>query len=297
MSFDRANAKIVEWADDQGMFKRAESPALRVISLGAGVQSTTMALMAAHGEIGPMPDCAIFADTGWEPQYVYDHLDWLMSDNVLPFPVHVVSNGNIRDDLLGDNQSKRKAYVPVFIKNPDGTSGMGKRQCTFDYKITPINWKIRDLLGVGRRGRIAKQSVELWIGISTDEAARMKPAKQQWLSHHWPLIDSGMSRQDCLRWVEKNAYPLPPKSSCIGCPFHNDAAWREIKDNHPEEWADAIEVDRRIRLGSTKDGRLLKGEEYLHASLKPLDEVDLDTAEDRGQLNFFVNECEGMCGV
>lgn len=51
----------------------------RVISLGAGVQSTTMALMAAHGEIGPMPDCAIFADTQDEPPEVYDHLAWLMS--------------------------------------------------------------------------------------------------------------------------------------------------------------------------------------------------------------------------
>ena len=40
---------------------------LRVHSLGAGVQSTTLTLMAAHGEIGPMPDGAIFADTGWEP--------------------------------------------------------------------------------------------------------------------------------------------------------------------------------------------------------------------------------------
>ena len=47
---------------------------LTIISLGAGVQSTTMALMAAHGEITPMPDCAIFADTGWEPKAVYDHL-------------------------------------------------------------------------------------------------------------------------------------------------------------------------------------------------------------------------------
>ena len=37
---------------------------LRIISLGAGVQSTTMALMAAHGEITPMPHCAIFALTG-----------------------------------------------------------------------------------------------------------------------------------------------------------------------------------------------------------------------------------------
>lgn len=43
---------------------------LRVLSLGAGVQSTTLAFMAAHGEIGPMPDCAIFADTHWEPKAV-----------------------------------------------------------------------------------------------------------------------------------------------------------------------------------------------------------------------------------
>ncbi len=41
---------------------------LRIISLGAGVQSTTLALMATRGEIGPMPSCAIFADTGDEPE-------------------------------------------------------------------------------------------------------------------------------------------------------------------------------------------------------------------------------------
>lgn len=60
------------------------------LSLGAGVQSTTMALMAAHGELGPMPDCAILPILGWEPKAVYEHLDWLMSANVLPFPVPLV---------------------------------------------------------------------------------------------------------------------------------------------------------------------------------------------------------------
>lgn len=73
---------------------------LRALSLGAGVQSTTMALTAAHGEIGPMPTCAIFADTCWELKAVYDHFEWLMSGNVLPFPVHIVSAGIIRDQLI-----------------------------------------------------------------------------------------------------------------------------------------------------------------------------------------------------
>ncbi|MDD3836681.1 MAG: hypothetical protein PHG43_02460, partial [Phenylobacterium sp.] len=80
---------------------------LRVLSLGAGVQSTTLALMAAHGEVGPMPDCAIFADTGWEPRAVREHLAWLMSPNVLPFPVHVVSAGDIHADLLRAGSGER----------------------------------------------------------------------------------------------------------------------------------------------------------------------------------------------
>ncbi len=62
---------------------------LRALSPCAGVQSTTMALMAAHGEIAPMPDCAIFADTGWEPKAVYEHLESLASPSVLTFPVHM----------------------------------------------------------------------------------------------------------------------------------------------------------------------------------------------------------------
>ncbi|WP_246680049.1 hypothetical protein [Mesorhizobium sp. B2-4-1] len=79
--------------------RRAFPIRLRALSLGASVQSTTLALMAAHGEIGPMLDCAIFADTGWEPQAVYDHLARLVSPKVLPFPVHIVSDDNIREQL------------------------------------------------------------------------------------------------------------------------------------------------------------------------------------------------------
>ena len=97
---------------------------LRVLSLGAGVQSTTLALMAAHGEIGPMPDCAIFADTGWEPKAVYEHLAWLRSPNVLPFPVHIVSAGNLRADIVAGAQGERWASIPAFTRNvtPAGTA-------------------------------------------------------------------------------------------------------------------------------------------------------------------------------
>lgn len=49
---------------------------VHILSLGAGVQSSTLALMAAAGEITPMPQAAIFADTQAEPASVYKWLDW-----------------------------------------------------------------------------------------------------------------------------------------------------------------------------------------------------------------------------
>lgn len=57
-----------------------------------------MALMAAHGEITPMPDCAIFADTGAEPRRVYEWLEQLI--RLLPFQVHRVGPGDLRETIF-----------------------------------------------------------------------------------------------------------------------------------------------------------------------------------------------------
>ena len=143
---------------------------LHVISLGAGVQSSTMALMAAHGEITPMPACAIFADTGAEPLAVYRHLDWL--EGTLPFPVHRVSAGNLRDEIVGAMSGKNRMDArPPFFTN---TGGMLHRQCTQDFKILPIERKVRELIGLQKGQRGPKEPVvEQWIGISSDEAIRM----------------------------------------------------------------------------------------------------------------------------
>lgn len=188
---------------------------LRVLSLGAGVQSTTIALMAAHGEVGPMPTCAIFADTGWEPQAVYEHLAWLSSGNVLPFPVHVVSAGNIRRGLIEAASGRRWASIPAYTRTR-GTSGKGgaqvgmiRRQCTRDYKIDPIRRKVRELVSLTGKRSPTYPVVEQWIGISFDELLRMKPSGETWRVNRWPLIEKEMTRWDCLRWLERHEYPLP----------------------------------------------------------------------------------------
>lgn len=265
---------------------------MQIISLGAGVQSSTMALMAAKGEIKPMPDCAIFADTGWEPKSVYNWLDWL--EMQLPFPVYRTSKGNIRKDLENYIKNQRFASVPFYTESDKNNGGMLRRQCTREYKVDPITKKIRSLNGLKPRQRAkGKINPTIWIGISLDEAIRIKPNIEPWISNRWPLIEKEMTRADCLRWMERNGYPEPEKSSCIGCPYHNDSYWREMKLKKPEEFADAVMVDRMIRNGV----RGTKQRLYLHSSLKPLEEVDFRNLEDMGQINMFNDECEGMCGV
>jgi hypothetical protein len=250
---------------------------MHIISLGAGVQSSTMALMAAAGEITPIPDCAIFADTGAEPRKVYEWLDWL--ETQLPFPVHRVSAGDLRAALL-DGEQTRVSNPPLFTF----PHGMLRRKCTGDYKIVPIRRQVRKLTN-GKR-------CHQWIGISTDEAQRMKPSGVKYISHRWPLIDLGMSRNDCLAWMASRGFPTPGKSACTFCPYHDDTTWRDMKANDPESWADAVDIDRRIRNGVRGTTQKL----YLHRSMKPLDQVDFRNAEDAGQLSMFNDECEGLCG-
>lgn len=248
---------------------------LRVLSLGAGVQSSTLALMMAKGLVAPAQH-AIFADTQWEPKAVYTWLDWL--EKQLPFPVHRVTQGNLREAVMRQTNASggRFASVPWHMPN-----AIGRRQCTREYKVDPLRRKMREL--VGKKGH-----VEVCIGISLDESHRMKPARNLWQHHTWPLIDMRMTRADCLVWMERAGYPRPPKSSCLGCPYHSDQQWQEIKAV-PEEWADVVEVDAAIR--ETPKMRL---KQFMHRSCKPIDQVQFSN---ENQIDMFINECEGMCGV
>lgn len=267
-----------------------------ILSLGAGVQSSTLALMAAHGQVKgyPVLDAAIFADTQDEPKSVYRWLEWLEAEiakSPNPFPVHRVTAGKLSDKVLIDG----KGDVPFHLKSADGEIGISKRRaCTADFKLTPILRKARELGNVPRKTKDHAPHVTQWIGISLDEIYRMKPSRDWWASNCWPLVDMRMSRHDCKRWMESMGYPEPPRSSCVFCPFHNNHEWRRLRDQEPEAWAQAVDFDKRARESMKRSGRI-KAAAYIHKQCVPLEEADID--EDSAQMNFFQNECLGMCGV
>ena len=265
---------------------------MKVISLGAGVQSTALLLMSIPGEI-ERADCAIFADTGWEPFGVYELLNHLRREcEKESFPLHVVSKGDLRQDTLdfiNDPENNRSLPSPPVFSS---TGSPFLRTCTKDYKINPIRKKVRQLLGIEGK-KTTGVVAEMWFGISTDEIQRMKYSNVKWLENKYPLIDLRMDRNNCQKWLDRNwKYPVS-RSACIGCPYHSNALWRQMKKEQPDEWADAVEWDKDIRKHPWPGAN---GEVFIHRSCKPLDEVDLTTAEDHGQMSFL-DECEGMCGV
>lgn len=280
-----------------------EEPPLKtkftVLNLGAGVQSSCLALMAAKGEVGPMPDFAVFADTQAEPQNVYDWLDWL--EKQLPFPVIRVTNGNLTEEQLKLRISKAgtpyiKRLTPVFGLSPRGevVAAIG-RKCTADYKIKPIIKQIKESCGIkwGQK----EITVTQWIGISYDEQQRMKNPAVAWTQHRWPLVEKKMRRSHCLDWMKANGYPEPPRSACYYCPFHSDTEWRRLRDEDPEHFKKAVEFDYAMREVGKKQ-KTLRMEMFLHRQCLPLDKINFDSEEQKGQLGFdFQAECEGMCGI
>ncbi len=272
---------------------------LAVISLGGGVQSSVMALMAGEEAFETVPDCAIFADTHWESPSIYEHLEWLKER--LNFPLYVVDNGrSLREDVKAmTNNSDFPDFVdiPVHLKGRNGEGdGMGKRQCTTSYKVRPIRKKIRELLGLRSRQRVPTDTVvELWLGISTDEAIRMKASRDRWIAHRYPLIEAGMSRRDCTNWWERR-YDRPlERSACVGCPFQSRRRWVKTKRRWPDLFAEAVEIDARMRRGLA-----YRKEPFLHPQRVPLARaVALDEANlvSMGSQDGFGNECEGHCGL
>ena len=279
---------------------------IEVLNLGAGVQSSTILLMSLRGEL-PRIDYAVFADTGWEPPAVYRQFERLQAlASEAGVRVDKVAIGNIRDDAvrgrkhggriqqgMSEDGRNRWGSLPYFVRNPDGSQGMVRRQCTRVYKIRPIDrWVRSEVLGLAKGQRAPKEPVvRRWYGISFDEVQRMRDSVYKWEVNWYPLVDMRITRTACFKWLHDAGFGELPRSACIGCPYRSDREWREMRDSRPEEWADAVEFDKTMRH---TDGI---GEFYLHRSCEPLGTVNLWTDQAENQLSLFGDDCSGMCGV
>lgn len=293
---------------------------IHVLNLGAGVQSTALALMS-HKRIAPdsIPvfDCAIFADTQGEPKAVYDHLAWLMAEVASSFPVIIRSQGNLAEHLKKGTNSTggRFASIPAFTAAKEGAKaeGMVRRQCTKEYKTDVIEKAIRrDVLGLEPRKRRPKDvTVHQYLGLSYDEPNRIfgkgnKPGvKDRILGRgyvpHFPLYELMLTREHLRGWLSRYGIPhRVPRSACTFCPYRSDAEWINMREHDPESFAHAVDVDNSLRVDGNVFNRNMDQKLYLHRSCRPLAAVDFKPKcehEKQMDLTFAAIEREGMCGV
>lgn len=254
---------------------------MKVISLGWGVQSWTLAAMSALGELEPV-DVALHSDTTWERQETYEFATkwtpWLEERGVRTVTVSDDTAGEVADKWGG-------VFVPGFTTYANGDpSGMLRRQCTQRWKVVPMRRWLR-AQGVTQ--------AEQWLGITRDEIERAKDSDVQWITHRFPLLEKKMTRQDCITWLQSYSLPVPGKSSCVFCPYHRRATWQEMKRANGSDWETAVEVDEAIR--NKRPGYVA----YVHPDRIPL--IELKIAEDFGAtqgnfLDLLNAECDsGYC--
>lgn len=260
------------------------SKPLRVLSLGWGIQSWTLAAMAALGEMPPI-DYAIHADTTHEMQGTYEHArkwgPWLGEHGVT-----VVTVQGKRTDVV-EHAGVASVMIPAFTTDPEtGSQGQVRRQCTHDWKLAPIRKFLRT------QADPKPGAVEMVLGISLDEWARMRSSDVKYVNNTYPLVDQRMTRAACVAWLQSKGLDVPVKSACTFCPYHSLGNWKRMKQAGGPNWEEAVTVDDSIRWKRPKFAL------FVHPARKPLPEA-VSVPEDFGaeQMEFEMPCDGGVCWV
>lgn len=234
-----------------------EPDARYVVSYGGGINSTAMIVHLVKG--GFPLDYVVFSDTGDEMPETYDYLQvmgkYLERRNV---PLEVV---RVRNKTSLSDRCLKRRVIPSQIW----------RWCTRDMKVTPIHAFYRKL----------HAHVYQYMGIDYGEVHRMKPAKVDYVTNLYPLIDHKMGRDECVDLIRKAGLPMPVKSGCYMCPFNNMARWAEIYEKHPDLYKRAMKIEENSkhfgRQSLAPEGHTLRGLGKLMKSKDKLPVVNVDS--------------------
>jgi len=241
--------------------------AFRVLAWGRGIPSTVLAVMSARGEIEHL-DAVIHCDPGWEHTLTYDVGDhystWLQKRGL---HVEVLSTGDIRRE-----GAKEHIHIPFWVP----TGGQLQRQCTRNFKIRPQRRRIREMMGCpsDRPPHPKPRSVEQWIGFTIEEFHRMKPSGVQYIVNRWPLIEHRMSREDCIDYLTGLGLPLPPPSSCVGCPYKDAARWMATTADELDQAVEFDEANRHNPLAAIAGAKCEADALFVYKHLQPLANAD-----------------------
>jgi hypothetical protein len=253
---------------------------IQVFSSGGGTQSTAIAALIVQGKL-QRPDFVVIADTGREAPSTWEYMDAVVRPALLGVGVEV---NRIKASEYAF-PSEREVFSPrgsVLVPAFSNQGGNASKLSNFSTNA----WKVHV---IERWLRIEHDVREFrkWIGFSYDEGRRignmMKGADYKGGYVRFPLFELGMRRHDSIALVERMGWPKPPRSRCWMCPNQSDYEWSEVKTDWPEQFKEAIALDEMIR---ERDPHA-----FLHSSVKPLRDANLDKPDD-----LFSGSCpSGEC--
>jgi len=280
--------------DKQGMKLRREFKTnpdrLQVISSGGGTQSNAMIVLCCMGAL-PKPDLIVMADTEREASNVFDYqkkyIQPLCDEMGIDYVI-VKKSDWTKNDIT--TPSDDECVLPPFFStlNGRGKDGgcYGKQPgfCSDKWKAEPLRRYLNDRYG---ERELTRRGVDFWIGMSFDEARRVKYPTGKW-QKRYPLFEAQIVREQAIQIVKDFGLPEPPRSACWMCPNRHDDEWLWMKKNVPEDYEKAIQFERDLQ----KDFDYL----YLHQTGKPIGEVIF--TQRAKQMDIFDQFCDtGLCFV
>jgi hypothetical protein len=287
--------------------------AARIYHLGAGRQSSYLVERMLIGEL-PRADLVVFADTGDEPHWVYRQVEYLKArcaDQDIPLAVvRRPGKGLVHD--IQHNLDQRFASLPLYTRGEDGKIGRMKRQCTSEYKIEPsenlvLTWLVEHghaTIIIDKNGRTSRRVAsdvytENYYGISYEEWWRAGNRGPGWQRAVYPMIDERMTAADAVQWLRDHGRPVPKKSACRICPFHDDDYWLWMMTEEAADFEHACRFDEWLRSPEAKNRKQLKGlkqDVYLHRTCRPLRSIDFTALiKENNQTLPLLDLCGDYC--
>jgi 3'-phosphoadenosine 5'-phosphosulfate sulfotransferase (PAPS reductase)/FAD synthetase len=210
-----------------------------IFSWGGGVNSTAILAMI---KLGMLPELTkdnthiVFADTGAEMPYTYEHTSnclqpmakegWVCKA-ISPHTYQEFYSGRCQNRGLSE-YCIEKQVIPSRVN----------RWCTMEYKSKPIKQYRKSL-------NENWEEVVLILGIANDELKRAK-----FLGHdhtYYPLIEKSIDREGCIKLIAQAKLPTARKSGCYLCPFQGKAQWIELYRNYPEYFKKVEQIENIAR--------------------------------------------------
>ena len=263
---------------------------VRIFSFGGGVQSVACLALAARGVIDYKT--FVFADVGEDSEHPGTVA--YMRDHAIPFAAahglelvtvaKRLKDGTVETLLQKLHRTEKSLDIPVRMSN----GAPGNRSCTADFKIKPVGRYAKEL------GASVEAPAVVGIGISQDEAHRMKPSQIPYLENDYPLVRLGLDRTDCKRIIQQAGLPIPPKSSCWFCPYHTLGAWRDMLTSERHLFDRAVALERML---NERRAALGKDPIFFSSRCVPLDravyQIGLFTADENGRYSCGPFTCDG----